>query len=232
MTDLDALQPLSPLWAGRLHLMLELMATLAFALSGVLEAARKRLDMVGVVVVAFAAAFGGGTLRDLLLNRHPIFWLHDLNYLYWIIGVSVLVQVFYDYFARVDKMLRWFDAVGLAAFTVIGAQAAISRGMSAPIVLLMGAMTAVVGGVLRDIVCRQIPLVLQKEIYITASLLGSMYYLWLPADWANSWVRSVSTMILIVAIRMLAVYRGWNLPSLTWRPKKAACTLERNVDEH
>ena len=129
-------------------------------------------------------------------------------------------------------MLRWFDAVGLAAFTVIGAQAAISRGMSAPIVLLMGAMTAVVGGVLRDIVCRQIPLVLQKEIYITASLLGSMYYLWLPGDWANSWMRSVSTMILIVVIRMLAVYRGWNLPSLTWRPKKAACTLERNVDEH
>ena len=59
-----------------------------------------------------------------------------------------------------------------------------------------------------------------------------MYYLWLPSDWANSWMRSVSTMILIVAIRMLAVYRGWNLPSLTWRPKKAACTLERNVDEH
>ena len=211
---------------------LDFVGVVACTIAATLLAQQLKFDFFGAVMISFLGSVGGGTLRDLLLNRHPIFWLHDLNYLYWIIGVSVLVQVFYDYFARVDKMLRWFDAVGLAAFTVIGAQAAISRGMSAPIVLLMGAMTAVVGGVLRDIVCRQIPLVLQKEIYITASLLGSMYYLWLPSDWANSWMRSVSTMILIVAIRMLAVYRGWNLPSLTWRPKKAACTLERNVDEH
>ena len=211
---------------------LDIVGVIACTIAATVLAKQLKLDFWGAVLVSFLGSVGGGTLRDLLINRHPIFWLHDLNYLYWIIGVSVLVQVFYDYFKRVDKMLRWFDAVGLAAFTVIGAQAAISRGMSAPIVLLMGAMTAVVGGVLRDIVCRQIPLVLQKEIYITASLLGSMYYLWLPGDWANSWMRSVSTMILIVAIRMLAVYRGWNLPSLTWRPKKAACTLERNVDEH
>ena len=188
---------------------LDFVGVVACTIAATLLAQQLKFDFFGAVMISFLGSVGGGTLRDLLLNRHPIFWLHDLNYLYWIIGVSVLVQVFYDYFKRVDKMLRWFDAVGLAAFTVIGAQAAISRGMSAPIVL-----------------------VLQKEIYITASLLGSMYYLWLPSDWANSWMRSVSTMILIVAIRMLAVYRGWNLPSLTWRPKKAACTLERNVDEH
>ena len=211
---------------------LDFVGVVACTIAATLLAQQLKFDFFGAVMISFLGSVGGGTLRDLLLNRHPIFWLHDLNYLYTILLLSTVVQMFYGFFARINHVIRWFDAIGLAAFTVIGAQAAISRGMSAPIVLLMGAMTAVVGGVLRDIVCRQIPLVLQKEIYITASLLGSMYYLWLPSDWANSWMRSVSTMILIVAIRMLAVYRGWNLPSLTWRPKKAACTLERNVDEH
>ena len=211
---------------------LDFVGVVACTIAATLLAQQLKFDFFGAVMISFLGSVGGGTLRDLLLNRHPIFWLHDLNYLYTVLGVSLIVQMFYGWFARINDVIRWFDALGLAAFTVIGLEAALSRNMGAPIVLLMGAMTAVVGGVLRDIVCRQIPLVLQKEIYITASLLGSMYYLWLPSDWANSWMRSVSTMILIVAIRMLAVYRGWNLPSLTWRPKKAACTLERNVDEH
>jgi len=211
---------------------LDIIGVIACTIAATVLAKQLKLDFFGAVLISFLGSVGGGTLRDLLINRHPIFWLHDLNYFYTILLVSIVVQMFYGFFARINHVIRGFDALGLAAFTVIGVEAALSRGMTATIAILMGAFTAVIGGVMRDIVCRQIPLVLQKEIYITASLLGSMYYLWLPSDWANSWVRSVSTMILIVAIRMLAVYRGWNLPSLTWRPKKAACTLERNVDEH
>ena len=192
----------------------------ACTVAATMLAKRLNFDMFGAFMISFLGSVGGGTVRDLLLNRHPIFWLHDLNYLYFIMVLSTIIQIFYHFLDKLDKSLRWFDALGLAAFTVIGVQAALSRGMSAPIVMLMGAVTAIIGGVLRDIVCRQIPLVLQKEIYITASLLGSVYYLLLLHTDVSEWVRSVTTLLLIFVIRMLAVYRGWNLPDLTWKPKK------------
>ena len=194
---------------------LDIVGVIACTIAATVLAKQLKLDFWGAVLVSFLGSVGGGTLRDLLINRHPIFWLHDLNYLYTILLLSTVVQMFYGFFARINHVIRWFDALGLAAFTIIGAQAAISRGMSAPIVLLMGAITAVAGGMMRDIVCRKIPLVLQKEIYITASIIGSAYYLALPSDWAGDWFRSISAMCLIFAIRMLAVYRGWNLPTLT-----------------
>ena len=199
---------------------LDMVGVAACTAAATMLAKRLQFDIFGAFCVSFLGSVGGGTLRDLLLNRHPIFWLHDLNYLYFIMVLSTIIQIFYHFLDKLDKSLRWFDALGLAAFTVIGVQAALSRGMSAPIVMLMGAVTAIIGGVLRDIVCRQIPLVLQKEIYITASLLGSVYYLLLLHTDVSEWVRSVTTLLLIFVIRMLAVYRGWNLPDLTWKPKK------------
>ena len=199
---------------------LDMVGVAACTAAATMLAKRLQFDIFGAFFVSFLGSVGGGTLRDLLLNRHPIFWLHDLNYLYFIMVLSTIIQIFYHFLDKLDKSLRWFDALGLAAFTVIGVQAALSRGMSAPIVMLMGAVTAIIGGVLRDIVCRQIPLVLQKEIYITASLLGSVYYLLLLHTDVSEWVRSVTTLLLIFVIRMLAVYRGWNLPDLTWKPKK------------
>lgn len=199
---------------------LDMVGVAACTAAATMLAKRLQFDIFGAFFVSFLGSVGGGTLRDLLLNRHPIFWLHDLNYLYFIMVLSTIIQIFYHFLDKLDKSLRWFDALGLAAFTVIGVQAALSRGMSAPIVMLMGAVTAIIGGVLRDIVCRQIPLVLQKEIYITASLLGSVYYLLLLHTDVSEWVRSVTTLLLIFVIRMSAVYRGWNLPDLTWKPKK------------
>lgn len=156
---------------------LDMVGVAACTIAATILAKRLQFDVLGAFFVSFLGSVGGGTLRDLLLNRHPIFWLHDLNYIHFIIGLSLIVQIFYHYVERLDKALRWFDALGLAAFTVIGVEAALSRNMSAPIVMLMGVFTAIIGGVFRDIVCRQIPLVLQKEIYITASLVGSVYYL-------------------------------------------------------
>lgn len=200
---------------------LDMVGVAACTIAATVLAKRLQFDMFGAFFVSVLGSVGGGTLRDLLLNRHPIFWLHDLNYLYFIVSLSLVVQVFYHFVEKLDKALRWFDALGLAAFTVIGIEAALSRGMSAPIVMMMGVFTAIIGGVFRDIVCRQIPLVLQKEIYITASLIGSAYYLLLLKTDVNEWIRSVSTMALIFSIRMLAVYRGWNLPDLTWKPKSS-----------
>lgn len=205
--------------ANSIIYVLDMIGIFACTVAGTVLAKRCNMDMFGAWIVSFIGSVGGGTLRDLLLNRHPIFWLHDLNYLYVILVVSTLVQIFYHTVERLDRAMRWFDALGLAAFTVIGVEAALSRNMSAPIVMLMGVFTAIIGGVFRDIVCRQIPLVLQKEIYITASLVGSVYYLLLLQTGINEWLRSISTLLLIFSVRMLAVYRGWNLPNLTL-PKK------------
>lgn len=205
--------------ANSIIYVLDMIGIFACTVAGTVLAKRCNMDMFGAWIVSFIGSVGGGTLRDLLLNHHPIFWLHDLNYLYVILVVSTLVQIFYHTVERLDRAMRWFDALGLAAFTVIGVQAALSFNMPPPIVMMMGAFTAIIGGVFRDIVCQQIPLVFQKEVYTTASVVGSAYYL-LMLNWGmNEWLNSISTLILIFAIRMLAVYRGWNLPNLTL-PKK------------
>lgn len=196
---------------------LDIIGTSACAVAATMLAKQLDFDLLGALFVAVIGSIGGGTLRDLLINRHPIFWLHDLNYLITIGITSLIVQIFYYVFDRLDKVIRWFDAIGLAAFTVIGVEAALNKGMSPPIAILMGALTAIMGGVFRDIICRQIPLVLRREIYITASVIGSMYYLCLLHTPINGWLRSISTLLLIFAIRMLAVYRDWNLPNITWQ---------------
>ena len=199
---------------------LDIIGVIACTIAATVLAKQLKLDFWGAVLVSFLGSVGGGTLRDLLINRHPIFWLHDLNYLYTILLLSTVVQMFYGFFARINHVIRWFDALGLAAFTIIGVEAALGRGMTATIAILMGAFTAVIGGVMRDIVCRQIPLVLRQEIYITASIIGSGYYLLMLQTGMNAWLRSLSTIALIFAIRMLAVYRGWNFPDITlpwWR---------------
>lgn len=193
---------------------------IACTVAATVAAKRAQLDLSGALLVSFVGSVGGGTLRDLLLNRHPIFWLHDLNYLYVIVLVSLLVQIFYHVVTRLDKVMRWFDALGLAAFTVIGMNAALSLNMNAPIAVLMGVFTAIIGGVFRDMICRNIPLVLQKEIYGTASVLGGIFYLMLLHTPIHASLRDIATLFLIFGIRMLAVYRAWNLPNLTWEKLK------------
>lgn len=194
---------------------LDMVGVFACTVAATVLAKRLALDIFGALLVSFVGSIGGGTLRDVLLNRHPVFWLEDLNYFYLIVATSLMVQVFYYGFEKLDKVIRWFDALGLAAFTVIGIEAALSKGMQMPIVVMMGVMTAVAGGIMRDVLCRQLPLLLHKEIYITASLIGSAFYLVLLHFEVSLWLRDVATLLLIFAIRMFAVYRQWNLPNIT-----------------
>ena len=194
---------------------LDMVGVFACTVAATVLAKRLALDIFGALLVSFVGSIGGGTLRDVLLNRHPVFWLEDLNYFYLIVATSLMVQVFYYGFEKLDKVIRWFDALGLAAFTVIGIEAALSKGMQMPIVVMMGVMTAVAGGIMRDVLCRQLPLLLHKEIYITASLIGSVFYLVLLHFEVSLWLRDVATLLLIFAIRMFAVYRQWNLPNIT-----------------
>lgn len=199
---------------------LDMVGVGASTIAATVLAKRLNLDLSGAFVISVLGSIGGGTVRDLLINRHPIFWLRDLNYLSLILFLCILTLIFYHAFEKIDRALRWFDAIGLAAFTIIGVQAALSRGMSAPIAIVMGAMTGAGGGVLRDIVCRQIPFVLQKDIYISASVVGSIYYLLLQHLGINAWFNSISSIGVIVAVRMLAVYQQWNLPNITLQARE------------
>jgi uncharacterized membrane protein YeiH len=137
----------------------EALATVAFALSGLLEAARKRLDAVGVCVVAGLAAFGGGTLRDVLLDRRPFFWVEHAAWLWALLGLCIAAMAVLRarHFAPTERAMQWPDALGLGLFSAGGTQIALAQGMPAIVAVLMGVVTAVFGGVLRDIVCNEIP---------------------------------------------------------------------------
>ena len=138
---------------------IEAVATVAFALSGLLEAARRRLDAVGVCVVAGLAAFGGGTLRDVLLDRRPFFWVAHATWLWALLALCIVAMLFLRrrHFALTERAMQWPDALGLGLFSASGTQIALAAGVPALVAVLMGVVTAVFGGVLRDIVCNQIP---------------------------------------------------------------------------
>ena len=189
------------------------------AVAGTVLAKRQNLDIFGAVMIAFITAIGGGTTRDLLLDRRPLFWLVDLNYAYLITTTSIVTQIFYYQFERLDKPFRWFDAVGMATFTVIGIEVGQMRGVSAPVAVLMGVITAVMGGILRDIVCRQVPLLLRKEIYLTAAMVGGIFYFVLLHAGVSLWVRDLLTLLLVLVIRGFAIVYNWNLPDIAIRRK-------------
>jgi uncharacterized membrane protein YeiH len=146
-------------WIELLVFAVEAAATLAFAVSGLLEAARKRLDAVGVCVVAGLAAFGGGTLRDVLLDRRPFFWVEHPGWLWGLLGVCVVAMLWlkWRHVELTSRAMQWPDALGLGLFSASGTALALAQGMPAIVAVLMGVVTAVFGGVLRDIVCNEIP---------------------------------------------------------------------------
>jgi uncharacterized membrane protein YeiH len=137
----------------------EAVATLAFALSGLIAAARKRLDAVGVCVVAGLAAFGGGTLRDVLLDRRPFFWVEQAGWLWGLLGLCLAAMLVMRarHLAPTERAMQWPDALGLGLFSAGGTQLAMAQGLPAIVAVLMGVVTATFGGVLRDIVCNEIP---------------------------------------------------------------------------
>jgi uncharacterized membrane protein YeiH len=152
---------------------LDLIGVFVFALSGGLTAARKQLDPVGFLFVAAVTGVGGGTLRDLLLDRGPVFWIGEPIYLGLTSMAALLAFVVAPHLERRQAALLWADAVGLAAFSVMGAQTALEAGAGATVAVLMGTMTATFGGLIRDVVCNETPLILRREIYATAAAGGA-----------------------------------------------------------
>ena len=190
---------------------------IACAIAGTTLALYKRFDLFGCILVSMVNAIGGGTLRDVMLGRHPLFWITDLSYVIVITLTSILGQMFFHRHQKIDGMLKLFDAIGLAAFSVIGLTVALSFDAHPIIAILMAVMTSIAGGIMRDMICNEIPLELQKEIYISASIVGSVLYLALLHLGVADWVRKTVALINIFGIRMLAVRFDWHLPSIQLR---------------
>ncbi|MGO1757946.1 MAG: trimeric intracellular cation channel family protein [Psychrobacter sp.] len=194
--------------------LLDMVGVIACAIAGTLLAQHKGLDISGCILVSMVNAIGGGTLRDMALDRHPLFWMTDINYLIVITVTSLILQMFFHLYHKIDNALKLFDAIGLAAFSVIGFQVAMAQEMSPVIAIMMGVWTAVIGGLLRDIICNEIPLVLQREIYITASIAGSVTYLFLQYLGFPAGINESIMLLVIFAVRMLALRFDWHLPSI------------------
>jgi len=194
--------------------LLDMVGVIACAIAGTLLAQHKGFDIAGCILVSMVNAIGGGTLRDMALDRHPLFWMTDLNYVIVITATSLTLQVFFHLYHKIDNALRFFDAIGLAAFSVIGFKVALHQDMSPLIAIMMGVWTAIIAGLLRDIICNEIPLVLQREIYITASIAGSVTYLLLDHLGLNPGLNEFIMLGVIFAVRMLAVKFDWHLPSI------------------
>jgi uncharacterized membrane protein YeiH len=189
--------------------LLDLLGVAVFAVSGALAAGRAGMDLLGVVIIAAMTAIGGGTVRDLLLNRHPIFWIRDPVYLI-VIGVTALLTVLYVHlYAPPGDALLVADALGLALFAIAGAQIAEAAGLPALIVVLMGTMTGVAGGVLRDVLSGQVPLILRGDIYATAAIAGIALYLVLQAMGVRRPWAVAAGLVAVVGIRLLAI--RWNV---------------------
>jgi uncharacterized membrane protein YeiH len=193
--------------------LLELLGVAVFAVSGVLAAGRKSLDVLGVAVIAVVTAIGGGTLRDLLLDRHPIFWIANTTHLWVILGATAVTLAYVRFWIATRRALLVADALGLAFFTIAGVQIAEQAGYSDLIALLMGTITGVAGGVFRDVLTAEIPLVMRPgRLYATAAIVGSASYLLLEGLHVPSDVAALAGMGIIAGLRLAAILWRLELP--------------------
>jgi len=192
----------------------DLIGTFVFAISGVLTASEKKFDVFGASVIAFVTAIGGGTLRDILIGDSPVGWIKDLNYLYIIIIAIVISLLFKKRVIQLRNTLFLFDTVGIGVFTIIGVQKSLNFNISPVIAVMMGTISAVFGGVIRDILTNETPLIFRKEIYATPCILGGVLYLMLLHFNVSTQLVSFITALLIIGVRLLAVKKNWALPRI------------------
>ncbi len=198
---------------------LDLLGVAVFAASGALAAGRKSLDLLGVVVIATVTAIGGGTIRDVLLDRNPVFWIADPSYLVVIAAAAGATIVYTRWRKPPMNSLAIADALGLGFFAIAGAQITEGLGHPALIIVLMGTITGVAGGVIRDVLTAEIPMILKRgDLYATAAILGTAAYLGLELVGTARPVAALLGMAAIVALRVTAIVRGLKLPVFTLPP--------------
>ncbi len=193
--------------------LLDLLGVAVFAVSGAIAAGRKRFDLLGVAVIATVTAIGGGTTRDVLLNRHPVFWIKDQTYLLVILAAAALTLLYVRFHKPPRTSLLLADAMGLALFTISGAQVAEVRNLPALMVVVMGTMTGSAGGLLRDVLSGEVPLLLhQTDLYATAAIVGATAYLLLQAAGMERTPSALAGMAVVAGLRMAAIWWRLRLP--------------------
>lgn len=190
---------------------IDLSGTFVFAISGALTAIQKKFDVFGATVIAFVTAVGGGTLRDVLIGSTPVGWMLDTNYLIVISFAVFCSYLFHNPIQKLRKTMFLFDTIGISLFTVLGLEKTLSLDLPIVIAIMMGTVSAVFGGVTRDILCNEVPLIFRKEIYATACILGGLTYIGFRHFEVNHHISLIITAILISFIRIMAVKKDWSL---------------------
>lgn len=201
------------------YFIIDILGTIAFAISGVLVAMEKKLDLFGVFIIAFVTAVGGGTLRDMLIGNTPVVWLREPVYVSVILATVILSIIFVKQLKYVRTTLFLFDSIGLGLFTMVGVEKGLSVELSPIMCIGLGTITASFGGVIRDILCNEIPVIFRKEIYATACILGGASYFMfrkLPFESAYGYIAAI---IVVIIIRLLAVKFKIALPNIYRRKR-------------
>lgn len=193
---------------------LDIIGTFAFAISGVLIAMKKEMDLFGIFIIAFVTAVGGGTLRDVLIGKTPVGWMNDLNYGYTIAAAVFISIIFRNKLNNLRTSLFLFDTIGLGVFTIIGVEIGISAKLHPIICIALGTMSASFGGVIRDILCNEIPVIFRKEVYATACILGGITFFVLQYFNLKEDLIYIFTIAMVISIRLIAVKFHIKLPSV------------------
>lgn len=192
---------------------LEMLGTAAFAVSGALAASRKKMDIFGFGVLALMPAVGGGTIRDVIIGRTPVFWISDSRYV--VVALIAALVVFFTSYKPGSRrrLLIWMDAMGLALFAALGTQIGLMHDTGALVAVMLGVTTAVTGGMMRDIICNEIPLVLSHEIYATAAFVAGVVYVFADKLDLPSQISLAIAVLVGFAVRALGIIYNWSLPN-------------------
>lgn len=203
---------------------LDYLGIAVFAVTGALAASRKQVDIVAFIFFATVTATGGGTLRDILLDV-PVFWIRNPLYLAIPLGVAVLVYFTAHLVESRYRILLWADAIGLAAYAVVGAAKTLSAGASIADALMLGVLTASFGGVIRDVLAGEPSVILRRELYVTAAFAGALVFVLLASTAAPFWIAASAGFVVAFGVRAGALIRGWALPVYRTRPGRDSSKL-------
>ena len=198
-----------------LYQTIDILGTVAFAISGVLVAMEKRLDLFGVFIIAFVTAIGGGTLRDLLIGNTPVAWMTDITYMVTIFIAVVFAVIFVNQLKYLRRSLFLFDTIGIGLYTMVGVEKGLQAELLPIMCIALGTMTACFGGVIRDMLCNEIPIIFRRtEIYATTCIAGgASYFLFMALSIPNDYAY-IAAIIVVIVLRSLAVRFGIRLPNI------------------
>lgn len=196
-----------------------LIAITAEAMSGALAAGRRNMDIFGVAVIAFVTALGGGTIRDLILGRFPIGWTQHPEYVYLVISAGLMTTVVASVMHNLKRVFLVLDAMGLIAFSLIGCSVALRMNYPIIVVIMSGMITGICGGILRDVLCNQVPVVFRRELYASVSLAVCALFLGLRALGVDNDLNTAISFAAGLTLRLLAIWAGWRLPVFSYQQR-------------